>query len=164
MARKLPRPKSHWELVVNPQEAGGQTKHHKFWQTPSIDYARMGCHQSGCGPEFNWEHARVDCWGLEKEESTLQIDSLHQLHVIVKSLWHLWNACNYTSVFHSNIWQKYLKTLKQQTLWKLIFVILKTFGHDCTVWKGTDLMWHFFKLSEVISCRYRHNASTVICL
>ena len=123
MARKLPRPQSHWELVFNPQEEVGQTKPHKFWQTPSIDYARMGCHQNQlpCGPEVNWQHASADCRGLEKEGSTLQILNLHQLHVIVnKSLWHLWNACNYTSVSHSNIWQKYLKTLKQQTLWKLM--------------------------------------------
>ena len=66
--------------------------------------------------------------------NTANIDSLHQLHVIVnKSLWHLWHACNYTSVFHSNIWQKCLKTLKQHTLWTFnICVILKTFCHDCT--------------------------------
>uniref|UniRef100_A0A8C8K5H4 C2 domain-containing protein n=1 Tax=Oncorhynchus tshawytscha TaxID=74940 RepID=A0A8C8K5H4_ONCTS len=37
------------KLVVNSQEAGGQTKTHKFGQNPSIYYARMGCHQSGCG-------------------------------------------------------------------------------------------------------------------
>ena len=41
-----------------------------------IDYARMGCHQSGCGPEDNWQHARVDCRGLDKEGSTLQIFTL----------------------------------------------------------------------------------------
>jgi hypothetical protein len=52
--------------VVNPQEAGRQTKPLKFWQTPGIDYARMCCHQSGCGPEVNWQHARADCGGLEK--------------------------------------------------------------------------------------------------
>jgi hypothetical protein len=32
--------------------------------------------------------------------------------IINKSHWHLWNVCNYTSVFPSNIWQKYLKILK----------------------------------------------------
>ena len=78
--------------------------------------------------DFFVSMARADCRGYEKEGSTLQILTLHQLHVIVnKSLWHLWNACNYlyTSVFHSNTWQKYLKTLRQQTLWKLIFVTLR---------------------------------------
>jgi hypothetical protein len=69
----------------------------------------------------------------KRRVNTANIDSLHQLYVIVnKSLWHLWNACNYTSVFHSNIWQKCLKTLKQQTLEINFCVILKTFGHDCT--------------------------------
>ena len=103
--------------MVNLQEVDGQTKTHKFWQTLSIDYARMGCHQSGCGPEANWQHARVDCRGLEKEGSTLQILTLciNFMELSIKSLWHLRNACNYTSVFHSNIWQKYLKTLRQQT-------------------------------------------------
>ena len=51
--QETPQTLIHWELVVNPQEARGQTKTHKFWQSPSIDNARMGCHQSACGPEVN---------------------------------------------------------------------------------------------------------------
>ena len=44
------------------------------------------------------------CW--KRRANAANIDSFHQLDVIVnKSLWYLWNLCNYTSVCHSNIWQ-----------------------------------------------------------
>ena len=100
--------------MVNPQERGGQIKTHKFWQTPSIDFARMGCQKL-----IDSMPGRIQrSW--KRRVNTSNIDSLHQFHVIVnKSLWHLWNACNYNSVVTSD---KSLKSLKQQTLWKLIFV------------------------------------------
>lgn len=55
----------------------------------------------------------------KRQVNTANSDSLHKLNVIVnKSLCHLSNAFNYTSVYHRKISQKYLKTLKQQTLLK----------------------------------------------
>jgi len=65
-------------------------------------------HQSGSG---------------QKTRPTADINSLPKLDVIVhKSLWNLGNAINYISVSQRNICQKDAEVLKQQTLWKWIFV------------------------------------------
>ena len=68
--------------MVNPQEAGGQTKTHRFWQTPSIDYGSMAAISQDVAQKL------ID----SMPGQIANIDSLHQIHVIVnKSIWHLWD-------------------------------------------------------------------------
>lgn len=76
----------------------------------------------------DWQHARLSCIGSMqrswKRVNTAIIDTKCKLNVLAnKSLWHSWIGYNYTSVYHRTIWQKGLKTMKQQTLRKPTLVL-----------------------------------------
>ena len=107
--------------MVNPQEAGGPKKNTNFNKVQAFIMQEWAAISQDVAQKLIDRMPGRIAEVLKKK--TANIDSLHELNVIVnKTLWHLWNACNYTSVYHSNIWQKDLKTLKQQTLGKPILV------------------------------------------
>lgn len=86
MAKKLPRPLSSRELTVHPQKAGGQTKTHKFWQTPRIIQERAAISQDAAKSLTDSTSGQI-AEVLKKKGQPCNIDSMHKLNVTVnKSL------------------------------------------------------------------------------
>ena len=82
----------------------------KFWQTPRIDWLRAATHQDVVQKLIDSIEVQR-CW----KRSLITANQLYMNLIINKSIWQLQNASNYTSLHQSNIWQKDLKTQKQQT-------------------------------------------------
>ncbi len=68
--------------------------------------------------------------------NTVNIESLHTLNAIVnKSHWHLWNYCNYTSVYHSKLNRKsFHKTDSSTDVAKL-----QMYHHDISCWVNFNI-------------------------
>ncbi len=57
---------------------------------------------------------------------------IHLNAIVNKSHWHLWNYCNYTSVYHSNIWKKWYKKHWSSRLCENEYLRhSQIFGHSC---------------------------------
>lgn len=113
---KWTRPQAQWELLVNPQEAGGKTKN------TNSDKLQTLIIQEWAAISEDMLQKLTDSMPGRRRVNNANLDYLYKPNVTVnKSVCHLWYECNYTWE-----WQKDLKTLKQLT--KLIKHMQLYFG------------------------------------